>query len=323
MKNQGIWQYREIRNELNSQRYLSLGEGNTPVDQLDTGVIIKRDDLNPTGSWKDRGTAWKVTELISQGINEVVISSSGNAAISLLKYCNELDLEIKVHVVVSTDVDDGKKKIIEDLIGTKHQIYFDKKARRKSSQISAGTGAKLLRSSTDASILKGYWSLGFELAKNIKKDMDNVIFCPVSSGTGLVGMVQGLYMRIEDESKMPRIIACQTESVCPIIKQILEKSNQFTRRSRKKIGSRKLGQPEDKSLADAIVDKKVLRMPQILNAIDNTSGKAIAITNKELKNAKKQSNLDLSYTSLLSVAGYYKLRDELSDSNVICVASGR
>lgn len=320
--NKGIWQHREIKKEIDSNEYLTLGEGGTELENLSDDVWLKREDKNPTGSWKDRGTAWKLTSLYSQGINEAVISSSGNAAISLLTYCNELQMEFKVHVVVSTKVNENKKKLLEELAGDKHKIYFDQKARRKSSQISAEKQIPLLRASTDSDILKGYWSLGFEIYKELSKDKDNVIFCPVSSGTGLVGMVQGLFTRIEDEYKMPRIIVCQTEQVHPVKAQFSEMH------SEKRIGKRsiEIDISNKEPLADAIVDKTVLRMPQILKILDQTRGKAISISNAQLKEAKKmveEKGLELSYTSLLSVAGYYQLKDSLEDTNVICIASGR
>jgi threonine synthase len=45
-------------------------------------IYLKREDLNPTGSHKDRGLAFEISSHIQDGKDEFIISSSGNAAIS-------------------------------------------------------------------------------------------------------------------------------------------------------------------------------------------------------------------------------------------------
>jgi threonine synthase len=83
---------------------VSLGEGGTP--QLDlprlAGALgvrrlsAKNEGMNPTGSHKDRMSAQAVTRALDAGARQVVLASSGNAAISAAAYCAAAGLACEV-----------------------------------------------------------------------------------------------------------------------------------------------------------------------------------------------------------------------------------
>lgn len=307
-----IWDFKEIKNLTQSKNLITLNEGNTPELKFNNGkteIILKREDLNPTGSWKDRGTAFKITELIEQNIKEAVIATSGNAAISFLTYIKQFP-EFKLHVVVSKNINLNKLNIIQELInGTNNILHISDNARKGSVEIAAKNNCVNLRSSIDESIVKGYWSLGFELKKYILPDRIIGIFAPVSSGTAFIGMVQGLQLRLENDWQLPKMFAVQTTAVYPIASQL------------------GVDVTEEPSNADAIVDKTALRAPQIIKAIRETNGDAIVVTNQELDEAnefiKSKVNINLSNTSLLSVAAYLRLaKQNVKLDRVILIASG-
>ncbi len=309
-----IWKNRFIKKsvELSDKQHLTLEEGYTPVDKIELDnnsyLFIKREDKNPTGSWKDRGTAYKISILMKEGVQEAVISSSGNAAISFLKYANNFQ-NFKMHIVLSTEVNEQKKDIITQLAGDTHEIYFDNKARKKAARISAEKNIPNLRASTDDEIVKGYWSLGSEIAKEIinkNRNMKAKIYCSVSSGTTAVGIAHGLQLELEKESNIPPIVLVQTQSCHPLVEDT-EVS-------------------EVKSYADAIVDKSLLRKPMLEKIIKETKGYALSISNDELENAKEfveKSGIELSYTSLLGIAAFLREYKKDENSIFITIASGR
>jgi threonine synthase len=310
-----IWKHREIKKTLSNDifNFITDNEGNTPTERIEVDkgniLFIKREDKNPTGSWKDRGTAFSLTKLIGEGIEEAIISSSGNAAISYLTYISKFDA-FKLHVVVSPNTNKDKLTELEKLVeGTEQELVIDEKARSKAASISAKNKIPNLKASADDSIVSAYWSLGFELFDEIidkNRDKNVVIFTPVSSGTATVGMAQGLLLRINNEFSLPKIIMCQTSSCHPLIENF--------------------DGVEEKSLADAIVDKTLLRRYQLENILKQTNGEAIVITNAMLENAlqfSKEHEMDLSYTSLLSVAGFLQFQDKHSDTIFITIASGK
>ncbi len=308
-----IWNYRFIKNsvDLNKENKITLNEGNIRSDIIElennSKLYIKREDENPSGSWKDRGTAYKLSLIKSKGINEAVIASSGNAAISFLTYANHIG-DFKMHIVVSPDINELKKEIIEKLALNTHKVYFESKAKTFSSKLSSELSIPNLRSAIDDEIVKGYWSLGIEIFQEIIKnyrDKKIVVFIQASSGTAGVGIAQGLQLEIENELKMPRMFFVQTQSCHPLLDE---------------------NEVVEKSLADAIVDKSMLRKPMLNKIIKETNGGALSITNEEILNAKEyieKHNINLSNTSLLSVAGFLRVYNNDSDTIFITIASGR
>jgi len=69
---------------------VSLGEPTTPLLELALAgrtVTLKHEGAQPTGSFKDRGSAALAGWLASVGADDVVVDSSGNAGASIAAYC--------------------------------------------------------------------------------------------------------------------------------------------------------------------------------------------------------------------------------------------
>ncbi|MCA9381540.1 pyridoxal-phosphate dependent enzyme [Candidatus Dojkabacteria bacterium] len=307
-----IWNHKEIKKEINFDNLITLGEGATPISKIDLEtdnvLYIKHEEQNPTGSWKDRGTAFKISQLLNDGINEAVISSSGNAAISFLKYANHIG-NFKMHIVVSPNVNEKKNELIKEQAAFgAHEIYYEPKARSMAAKISAENNIPNLRASTDLDILKGYWSLGLEIYDEIIKnnrEKNHVILCAVSSGTTAVGVVQGINLKIEKEVNMPKFIFVQTSECHPLVSD---------------------DNKSEESLADAIVDKALLREPQLNKILKQTNGQAIAIDNLQLIEAKQwleSRGETLSYTSSLPIAAMLELERNFENTIFTCISSGR
>jgi len=78
-----------------SSRFISLGEGNTPLIKLEnivamTGknvdMYVKYEGLNPTGSFKDRGMTMAVTKAVEEGSKAIICASTGNTSASAAAY---------------------------------------------------------------------------------------------------------------------------------------------------------------------------------------------------------------------------------------------
>ncbi|MDQ0139720.1 pyridoxal-phosphate dependent enzyme [Cupriavidus necator] len=83
---------------------VSLGEGATPCVPVPAlasladvaAVWVKNEGANPTGSHKDRMSAQAVSRALAIGAHEVVLASSGNAAVSAAAYCAAAGLQCEV-----------------------------------------------------------------------------------------------------------------------------------------------------------------------------------------------------------------------------------
>ncbi len=78
-----------------STRFISLGEGNTPLIQLqniprligkDVDIYVKYEGLNPTGSFKDRGMTMAVTKAVEEGSQAIICASTGNTSAAAAAY---------------------------------------------------------------------------------------------------------------------------------------------------------------------------------------------------------------------------------------------
>lgn len=76
-------------------RIISLGEGNTPLIQLqnipkllgkDVDIYVKFEGLNPTGSFKDRGMTMAVTKAVEEGAQAIICASTGNTSAAAAAY---------------------------------------------------------------------------------------------------------------------------------------------------------------------------------------------------------------------------------------------
>ena len=101
----GIWRYRQTFGFSQDLELLSLGEGDTPLiwgPAFGRQVAFKCEFLNPTGSFKDRGSATLVAFLRSRRVTVAVEDSSGNAGASFAAYAAQAGIQARVFVPDST-----------------------------------------------------------------------------------------------------------------------------------------------------------------------------------------------------------------------------
>lgn len=72
-----MWRYREAIPIQDDSNIVSFDEGFTPLLEINFDgrpILIKQDQLFPTGSYKDRGASVLISKTKESGINEVVVS---------------------------------------------------------------------------------------------------------------------------------------------------------------------------------------------------------------------------------------------------------
>ncbi len=249
----------------------------TPLIKLEN-IYLKREDLNTTGSAKDRAMSLQIDSLIKKGINKAVLSSTGNAALSALYFCQKANIELTLFV--SPKINPQKLEEIKKLTSN---IQFSLKPISDAIKFSKKESAYLLRQSTDPIALIGYQSIAKELQEQLPQITS--IFIPVGSGTTLLGISEALSPNV-------KIFAVQSSNNCPIAKLF---DTNFT--------------PEEDSLTDAISVKVLPLKNQIINAIKNSNGSAFVIQNNEIESAQKElskHNVITSPEGALALAGLHK-----------------
>lgn len=310
-----IWTYKNLLEPKVSKSFqLTLGEGETPCQQCKIlakainleKLYIKREDLNPTGSFKDRSLAFQLSVHNSNNDTDLVISSTGNAAISAISYSQKFKCDLTVFVskyiaknkldrlIQKAKIKNFKRSLLEgddnivEFSNKNIKISFSVRPKSDSIKYAKNTRSIHLRGSNDDLAIIGYKTLSYELAKQAK-DCDS-IFIPCSSGTSAIGIYQG-YLDID--LTPPRIHIVQTTKIHPMAKEF---DKEFKKTST--------------SLASAISDRVSHRKNQVIEAVSQTGGSGWVISDKELNNANKVllDNCDIktSYDSLLSLAGLLK-----------------
>ena len=97
----GMLRFQHALNLFSGAPLVTLGEGNTPLIWQEVNgerVGLKMESLNPTGSYKDRGTAVLVSQLQARGIREALEDSSGNAGASFAAYAARAGIRARVFV---------------------------------------------------------------------------------------------------------------------------------------------------------------------------------------------------------------------------------
>lgn len=100
-----MWKYSQMFGLPAYSPIVTLGEGDTPLVEgrfNHHSVFFKMESLNPTGSYKDRGSAVLTSFLLSRGVAEAVEDSSGNAGASFAAYAARAGINAHIYVPEST-----------------------------------------------------------------------------------------------------------------------------------------------------------------------------------------------------------------------------
>ncbi len=289
-KNKGIWEYSSIYSyKISTHNQITLGEGNTPIERLkfleiDTGIptiYAKREDKNPTGSAKDRSISFFFSYLKTKGINEVIIPSSGNTAISAAYYSKLTN--ITVYLFISDNLSNIKNERLKKALqnNTHIKVIESKRPLSDSIKYSLKNNIELFRGSSSKIAIEGYKSLGEELSL-IRAD---ALFIPVSSGTTLVGLSSkinsGCHINIVQNSKINTI------------SKLFD--NNFT--------------SEKISLSDSIVARVTERKKTVEDIVNKSKGWGWTIENSEIEKYHElleKNGIITSFESSMTIAALIK-----------------
>ncbi|MFN8421523.1 MAG: pyridoxal-phosphate dependent enzyme, partial [Anaerolineae bacterium] len=150
-----LWRYEELLPVTDPLARVSIGEGWTPIipaerlgDSLGHAhLLIKDERRNPTNSFKDRQGAITVSILKQQGVRELVLASTGNAAAAYAAYCARAGIKLWIfltsmvpaekmrelglygaEVIKVTGTYDQAKKVAADF-AARRNLHFDRGAR--------------------------------------------------------------------------------------------------------------------------------------------------------------------------------------------------
>src|SRR5665647_837260 len=221
-----MWKYHELLPITNLDCIVSLGEGGTPLIRLNTWekklpldqLYIKREEQNPTGSFKARGFSTALSLLKERGIKKAAVPSNGNAASAFAAYSSRAGIISYVFIPK-----DCPSLIVEEclLYGAKTSLV-DGLIHEAGAIVEAGKveqGWFNVGTLKEPGRVEGKKTMGFEIAEQLNWILPDVIIYPTGGGSGVIGLWKAFYQLLKlglVEGDMPRIVAVQEKGCTPI-----------------------------------------------------------------------------------------------------------
>ena len=205
--------------------FTSLGEGNTPcVDMERLGRLLglesltaKLEFLNPTGSYKDRGTVVMMSVAREHRVSEVVEDSSGNAGASVSAYAARAG--IKAHVFTPSSAPGAKVAQIGVYGAEPHLIDGPREAATEEALSYVGErGVVYASHNLSPYFVEGTKSFAYEVFMQLAPSLPDHIVIPVGNGSLYLGAWKGFTeLRAAGcVDSIPRLHCVQARAVMPI-----------------------------------------------------------------------------------------------------------
>ncbi|MBU0530595.1 MAG: threonine synthase [Candidatus Aenigmatarchaeota archaeon] len=297
---------------------VSLQEGGTPLIRsknlerefgLKFDLYFKYEAVNPTGSFKDRGSSVEIARAIEQKKKNVICASTGNMGASLAAYSSRANLNC--NVIVPEDAVHVKTEQILAYGAGVYQI--------KGSYSDAAELVDYAFRSHDAYLTGDYLhrregtkSIGFELAEQTKSDY---VFCPVGNGTLISAVWKGFaeFKELGFIKKLPRMVAIQAEKCNPLTKAY---------RTGKEIKPM-----EGHTMAVAMECGDPLDGEKALKSVKDSRGYADHVSDNDIIRARellaRREGLFAEPAGAASLAGILKGKEKIArGSVVVCLVTG-
>ena len=311
-----MWRYREAIPIHNDASILSMNEGFTPLEEIEFnggGVLIKIDYLFPTGSYKDRGATVLISKMKEWGVQKVVEDSSGNAGSAIAAYCAKAGIGCDIYVPQYTSP--GKLIQIQAYGATLKRVEG---SREKTAEKAMEAASKIPYASHcwNPFFLHGTKTFAFEVWEQMDWRAPDTLVLPIGHGTLFLGAYIG-FKELKTAGmikRIPKMVGIQSASCAPLY-QAFKKGWRETR-------------PIEKveTIAEGIAIAEPVRGRQILEAIRETGGEVLAVTEKEIKVALKEMGRKghfIEPTSSATIAGLKKyLRKKRQNETVVSTLTG-
>lgn len=302
----GLWRYRHTFGLPQDAPIVSLGEGNTPLIEgqgFGKKLGFKLEFLNPSGSFKDRGTAPLISLLLARGVREAVEDSSGNAGASFAAYAARA--KIKARVFVPGYASGPKRKQIEAYGAELMPIDGPRSAAAEAVQKAAENGAVYASHAFLPFGLPGIATIAYELVYQLGSSPGAVI-APVGHGSLLLGIAKGFSALkaagiIEKE---PVLIGVQARACAPLWALFAQ-------------GAAGLAWiTEGETLAEGVRVLNPLRGDEVLRVVENSGGRFVAVEENNIlpaRDALSNAGLFVEPTSAIVWAALEQVAAELPE----------
>jgi threonine synthase len=322
---QGLEKYLDFLPLREINQNLSLGEGNTPLLNLNriqkklnlSFVLAKNETTNPTHSFKDRGSAVAIQKAVSRGIERIGTVSTGNMAASTAAYGARAGLKTYLLLKEDTSPDKLLSPAFFNPTMVKVQGDYGQLFRQ-----SYALGQKLkiyFMNSVDPFRIEGYKVTGFEIFFQLKRQAPQYIFVPLSSGGHLIGLMRA-FLDLKQEGyiqKLPTFVGVQADGCSPLAQAFAQRKSKFKRISKAE------------TIAHAISNPDPPGGNLVLKMIRDNKGIIMDVSDREILASQKmlaeEEGLFCQPASATTLAALLKLSRKLkfkSQARIVLIITG-
>ncbi|HDD56310.1 MAG TPA: pyridoxal-phosphate dependent enzyme [Chloroflexi bacterium] len=311
---QGIWRYRAGFSLPEGAPLVTLGEGNTPLvwsEAFGKRVAFKLESLNPTGSFKDRGTAVLVSWMLAAGVREAVEDSSGNAGASFAAYASRAGIQGKVFIPAYAS---GPKRAQIEAYGT--EVIPVPGPRSKAAEAVLKEVDQGLIYASHAYLPQGtagIATIAYELVEALGEPPGTVLI-PVGHGSLLLGIWLGFQALLKCGmiSHQPRLIGLQAQACDPLYRAFQAGQEHPLRI------------PEGKTLAEGVAIADPYHGEIVLAAVRESEGLFLHVDENRIEAGQKmlaRLGIYAELTSALVWDGLRQLPAGLPEP-IVCIITG-
>lgn len=307
----------------------SLGEGNTPLVKSRNltaagNLFLKMEQLNPTGSFKDRFAAVETVLMKQAGIKTFIATSSGNTGSALaafsarhglrcLLFVNEIAPEAKLKQMLVYGAEVFRVKDF----GVTNELSAPIFQRLQDLALESRTRLVISAYKYSPDGMEGVKTIAYELVEQLGAVPDNV-FVPVGGGGLLTGIWRG-FLDLKERNlidRLPRINAVQPEFNDTVVTPLAEKAE-------------KAREVSTTTAVSGLAVQVDIDATRALRAVRDSGGFGVIVTDEEIFQAQRQLSLRegvyVEPAGATSVAGYLRAisdRKISENEKSVCILTG-
>jgi len=254
---------------------VSLGEGCTPLVQRNWGQArpyFKLEWFNPTSSFKDRGAAVMVSWLRKQGVPKILEDSSGNGGAAIAALGAAAGMQVKILAPAYTPI--AKVAQIR-AFGAEVQLVEGPREESEYEAIRQSEQIFYASHNWHPFFLQGTKSLAYEIWEDLNFTAPDNVIIPTGAGSNVLGCHIGFkeLLAAGQIKKLPRIFVAQPLNCSPIDACFTAGVDTLTDR------------PVSPTIAEGTAIKRPVRLLENLQAIRETQGQTVALTEDQIRAA--------------------------------------
>ncbi|MDO4615641.1 MAG: threonine synthase [Lachnospiraceae bacterium] len=323
-KNPSMWRYRELLPVEEDTPDTPLRVGWSPLYEEPylaemlgiKKLYVKDDGLNPTASLKDRASAMAVAKAREAGAEVIACSSTGNAASSLAG--NAAAAGLKTYIFVPSRAPKGK---VAQLLTFGATVISVEGSYEDTFELSKAAIEKWGWYNRNAAInpylSEGKKTVSLEIMEQLNWEVPDYLAVSVGDGCTIAGVWKGLkdLYGIGFIDRLPRLIAVQAQGCYPINRAVEQ--------------NRPWEPMEENTIADSIAVGVPRNPDKAINAIRESDGLTVEVTDEEIMAAQKLLGRTCGVfgepAGVTGTAGLKKLCEEgkiPADASVVSVVTG-